>query len=326
MIRTTVFSLHGSSIYREFIDGLADRLVAQHSLANKTVLEIACGQGEFLHALLDRGIGRAIGVDPAIDLAKAINSDRDGLVLIRDLYSEKYADIECDFICCRHMINQIADPVGFLRMLRADIGTRLDTRVFVEAPNAAYTFARCHPWSIVYERCSWFTPESMSNMFQICGSDVVAAYPCYADGQYLGLEAKPAATPPSRDSMRLRHTRPTLEGLETFEQCVTQSRHYWEEQLAMLSARGQRVIAWGAGASAVSLLSSLRIVDEVPFVIDINPLRHGQYLPRTGQKVMPPDYILEYKPDVIIITNPTYQTEIQDHVDALGHSCRFMVL
>jgi hypothetical protein len=37
-------------------------------------------------------------------------------------------------------------------------------------------------------------------------------------------------------------------------------------------------------------------------------------LPGSGQKIVAPDFIVEYKPDLVIITNPTYADEIREQI------------
>ncbi|MGB5010628.1 MAG: hypothetical protein WBO88_10160, partial [Candidatus Dechloromonas phosphoritropha] len=46
------------------------------------------------------------------------------------------------------------------------------------------------------------------------------------------------------------------------------------------------------------------------YVVDINPHRHGYYLPTTGQQIVAPEFLREYQPDVVIIMNAVYRDEI----------------
>ena len=82
----------------------------------------------------------------------------------------------------------------------------------------------------------------------------------------------------------------------------------------------------GAGEHGINFLNILNIRELMPFIVDINPNRIGKFLPGTGQKVVAPEFLIEYKPDMIMITNPTYKTEIQEHVKMLGVQCEFLVL
>ena len=88
----------------------------------------------------------------------------------------------------------------------------------------------------------------------------------------------------------------------------------------------QKTIAWGAGARAVTFFNLFDIKEEVPFIIDINDKRHGKYLPGSGQKIVNPEFILEYQPDLLIITNPTYADEIKAQASDLGIHPEFWVL
>jgi hypothetical protein len=58
-------------------------------------------------------------------------------------------------------------------------------------------------------------------------------------------------------------------------------------------------------------------------VVDINPIRWGKYLPLSAIRVEAPQFIQKFKPDVVLITNPTYTTEIQAHVARMGVPCTF---
>ena len=90
--------------------------------------------------------------------------------------------------------------------------------------------------------------------------------------------------------------------------------------------KGRRPIAWGAGEHGIGFLSILDIREQMPYIVDINPHRVGKSIPGTGQKVVAPEFLVEYKPDVLIITNRTYQNEIQEHARKLGVKCDFLVL
>jgi len=64
----------------------------------------------------------------------------------------------------------------------------------------------------------------------------------------------------------------------------------------------------------------------MPYIVDINPTRVGKFPPGAGQEVVAPEFLIQYKPDVVIITNSTYKDEIQKHVAQLGVTRRFIVL
>ena len=74
---------------------------------------------------------------------------------------------------------------------------------------------------------------------------------------------------------------------------------------------------WGAGAKAATFLNLLRPI-AVDYVVDVNPRKQGKYVVGTGQQIVPPEFLLEYRPDEIICMNPNYLDEIAFRVGTLG--------
>ena len=344
--QTYSFSLHFSPTYQEFIDQLAARLVETYQLRDKTILEIGCGRGDFLRSLCKLGHNKGLGIDPAASQrANEQNSPLWGvrgasqriseITFVQDFYSEKYADQESDFICCRHVLDQLPDPKTFVELVRQNIGSRSKTVVYFEAPNAVNIFQDLLIRNIIYEKSSWFTAYSISRLFELSGFEVLAVEPCYEAGQYLGIEVIPQGdVPVPTASQRVSGRRSKAGGqgdnLDYFSQLVVAfAENYerktktWRNQLAAMQQAGQRAIAWGAGSGAISFFNTLKINEQIPFVVDINPNRQGKFLPLTGQQVVPPEFIQAFQPDLIVITNPTYEKEIREQVASLGVTCSY---
>ena len=93
-----------------------------------------------------------------------------------------------------------------------------------------------------------------------------------------------------------------------------------------MASDGTKAIPWGAGEHGIGFLSIMNIQEQMPHIVDINPTRVGKYVPGTGQEVVAPEFLIDYNPDVVIITNSTYTQEIKDHVKELGVTCDFLVL
>jgi hypothetical protein len=81
--------------------------------------------------------------------------------------------------------------------------------------------------------------------------------------------------------------------------------------LSRIKERNQRAVIWGSGSKAVAFLTSLGVRDEVEYVVDINPYKHGMFMPRTGHEIVAPSLLKRHRPDVAIVMNPVYCDEIQ---------------
>jgi hypothetical protein len=58
--------------------------------------------------------------------------------------------------------------------------------------------------------------------------------------------------------------------------------------------------------------------------VDINPYKHGTYMAGTGQEIVGPEFLREYRPDVVIVMNPIYCNEIQQNLDRIGVTAELM--
>jgi hypothetical protein len=84
-----------------------------------------------------------------------------------------------------------------------------------------------------------------------------------------------------------------------------------------MNRAGQRIVIWGASSKGVGFLNTLKVHDEIEYAIDINPYKHGTYIAGTGQKIEAPEFLCTYKPDVVIVMNPVYYHEIEQHLNQL---------
>ena len=81
---------------------------------------------------------------------------------------------------------------------------------------------------------------------------------------------------------------------------------------------GRRAVLWGAGARAVTFLNMLNVQEAIDRVVDVNPRKHGLHLAGTGQLIVNPDSLVDDPPDVVILTNGMYKTEIETSLHAMG--------
>ena len=88
-------------------------------------------------------------------------------------------------------------------------------------------------------------------------------------------------------------------------------------ELARLRRKG-RVVLWGSGSKAVSYLNTLGIQDELEYVIDINPHKHGKFLAGTGHEIASPEFLRTYRPASVIVMNPIYVPEIRSQLEQMG--------
>ncbi len=312
-----------SGTFNSFARKLAQRWAGQYLQPGKTALEIGCLLGEFTQLLHDVSGCNTIGLDPVIASSSAANAP---VRLISDYYSEKYADLAADFIVCRHTLEHIADVGDFVRMIRRVIGDRRETVVAIEVPDTLRVLHEPAFWDLYYEHCSYFTPGSLARLFRASGFDLIDLRREY-DDQYIILEARPADGPTAM-RLELEDDRAAIsEAVNAFPSAVERNTARWRQVMDETLSEHKRVALWGSGSKAVGFLSTLKIdEDRLPYVVDINPRKQDTFLPGTAQRIVSPDTLIDYRPDVVIVMNPIYQEEVRRDLELRGLGSQIIAL
>jgi SAM-dependent methyltransferase len=310
-------SLHFSPRFQRYAESLAARLIERHDLHGKDIIEIGCGKGDFLRLLCELGGNRGVGFDPSYNLGPNADTTAGRITFIQDFYSERYASYEADFICCRHVLEHIQFPRGFLNDVRQAIGNRSGTIVFFEVPDVYFTLRDQGIWDLIYEHCSYFGASSLSRLFTLCGfatCDLTETY----EGQFLCIEALSseggACSPhdPQGDPEEM------VRDVAAFAAEYRSKVQIWRRNLERIAQTGQRAVVWGAGSKGVTFLNALETRDRILYAVDINPRKQGMYLAGTGQQIVPPEFLREFRPDVVVVMNPVYLDEIRQIAEGLG--------
>lgn len=306
-----------SPTFNTFARSVAAQLIEKHDLRGKTVLEIGCGKAEFLVLLCQLGGNRGIGIDPAYRPDRTPPEVADRVTFIQDLYGPKYAHLAADFVACRHTLEHIGPAGRFIREIRATLADRRDTIAWFELPDAYRVFREGAFWDIYYEHCAYFSLGSLARLFRHAGFEVTALESVY-DNQYLLLTARPAPGPTTR-ALPGENDLPTMtQAVEQFPRVCAEGLSRWRRFVTEAANRREKVVIWGSLSKGVSFLTTLKVVDEVEYVVDINPHRQGYYMPGTGQLIVGPEHLSKYRPDHVIAMNPIYRSEIQADLDRLG--------
>lgn len=307
-------SLHFSPRFQEYAQQLATDLVHRHNLYGKDIIEIGSGQGDFLKLLCDLGNNRGIGFDPSYLPDGTAGSM---LTFVQDFYSERYLNFPADLICCRHTLEHIEAPRDFLATVHRAIGERAETVVFFEVPNVLYTLRDLGIWDLIYEHCSYFSHPSITYLFEKSGFSVKRVTDAYA-GQFLCVEAQAHTT----DCIFPTHHIKALGELKQLVSRFATTYHAKvgsiKQDILQLWTNSQRAVVWGAGSKGVTFLNVLQVDRSIDYVVDINPRKQGMYIAGTGQQIIPPSYLQEVQPDVVILMNPIYRDEVRQQVQNLG--------
>ena len=308
-------SLHFSDLFNAFARQLAERLVRTYDLHGKDIIDVGCGRGDFLEMLCRLGDNRGVGFDQS-NGAEADHPDESvDLRFVNHFLTPDHPRLPVDFVCCRHVLEHIADPLAFLRDLRSWLGTEGEPVLYFEVPNARYTFEDGGIWDLIYEHCSYFTLESLLSLFGRAGLHPQAWGESFG-GQYLFVEAR-VAPYPTTEVGDLGRT-DLFTSLWDFPAQYRARVARWCQRIEAAKEDGVGIALWGSGSKGVTFLNLLDPGPVVRAVVDINPHKSGRFVPGTGHQVVSPEDLIPYRPDLVVVTNALYTDEIEAELKRLG--------
>lgn len=308
-------ALDFSPTFTAYAEALAGRLVADHDLHRGQVVEIGSGKGEFLRLLARLGGGRGVGYDPTY-----VGPERDGdLTFVRTFFTAETTPEQVDLVCCRHVLEHVEDPYGFLRDIRAALRGRL-VPLYVEVPNAAFNFAESGPWDLIYPHVAYFNEVSLRLLLERAGFRVVRLEPCFAD-QFLGADVVPSSGPATNGIGGGRQAAALRFALDR----QLAETDVWRTRLEGLLDAGP-VALWGAGSKGVTFLSLVDPGQAIGTVVDANPRKWGRFLPASGHEVVAPAEVAERAVVTVLVMNPVYADEIRRDLAAMGSSAEVLVV
>ena len=310
-------SLHYSPRFAAFAAQLADRLIARYNLAGKRIVEIGCGEGNFLAQLCEGGHNTGIGYDPSYDPARS-KVATSAAMQIETAHYPTDRPIDADLVVCQHVLEHLSDPTGLLTSVRKSLESNGErgSAVYFEVPDATYMVEQLAVWDLIYEHVSYFSAPTMRLLFESCGFQVTEIGRSFGD-QYLYVEA--IARPLDSEQAHPDVTQLTklTELIATFGEHVQRLVADWNRDLSDMVAAG-RVAVWGAGSKGVTFLNLLDAGRDVSHVIDVNPNKAGLHLPGTGHRITSPDSLVGSNVKTVLVMNPLYVPEVQDTLAALG--------
>ena len=316
---TTEESQHFSNTFNAFAKKLVSEIVETWQLADREVLEIGCGKGDFLRELCLAVPCDALGIDPGFIAERFDQIEGASLRFQREYFDSASVAMRPDLVICRHTLEHIGPVRSFVEDIGKLVSDRTDAGVFFETPDVGRVLQEGAFWDIYFEHCSYFTPGSHARLFRAAGLDVTATRLDYGD-QYIIQNARP-----TNDGMlQPCPAEETMDELtrwaEAFPKKVTETMEYWRDFVVSRHRSGRRVAVWGGGSKCVSFLTSLGLEPEIASVIDINPHKQNRFLPGTGTRVQAPRALVNDPVDSVIVMNPIYLDEIGADLTQMGLS------
>lgn len=274
---------------QQFQNEQAQEFVQRFGLVGRTVLEVGCGDGYFLHSMQKAG-SHCFGIEPS-NAQRALACAR-GLKVEQGILSGKriLAEAPFDAFVTRQVFEHIEDIRDFLLTIRGNL--RDGAVGLVEVPNLEKLAFEGRFFDFIPEHINYFTPRSLSLAMQLAGFEVLEVTPVQ-EGEALRVLVRWQSLP-EYGSLARR---------------VGSLREDVARYLSDCQTKGKKVAIWGAGGKGLSMMA-VSDLSQVQLLVDGDPGKVGLYAPVSHLRVSGPAELALQEIDAVIVMAPAYEREI----------------
>jgi SAM-dependent methyltransferase len=281
------------------------------------VIEVASNDGYLLQFYKDRGIP-VLGIEPAANIAALASAK--GIPTLTEFFDEQLArrlaaeGKLADVIHAHNVFAHVPDPNRFVGGLKEVL--KPNGVAIVEAPYVRDLITALEFDTIYHEHFSYYSVSAVEALcrrhaLMICDVELVPIH-----GGSLRLFISHAGRPAS-EAVRELLAQEKFEGLLRFDYYrnfggrVARLKEQLLKLLERLHGEGHRIAAYGASAKGSTLMNAFGIDRRlVEFVADRSDLKQGRYTPGNHLPILPPQALLERRPDYVLLLTWNFAAEI----------------
>ena len=272
---------------RVFREEQLSKFVSDYKLKNKKVIEIGCGEGEYLD-IIKKSIPLAWGIDNSIHCVDE-NSDASRLVKgYIDSPHYKITDIDFDAFFCFNFMEHWPNPNLTLKGIYNNL---TDGAVgLIEVPNLDMMMEKELFTEFIQDHLSYYTEETLRTTLERNGFEVLECKPIWYNYILSAVVRK-------RERTDFSHFHEKASKISKEVNSFIDSFH--------------KVVVWGAGHQSFAALALFDLKHRISYVVDSAPFKQGKFTPATGLYIDSPEILYgDSMVDAIIIMAASYSDGI----------------
>ncbi len=262
------------------LDLVRVRLIGKHIPLDAEILDIGCGNGDFLAELKANNYESLTGIDPSENSVEVVRKRgihaRTGNIFSIGTEKEKY-----DLVCCTAVLEHIYDLKGCMEKLKSRLKGP-GSKIFVDVPGmeGINKYLAMPAEHFNCEHINYFTFQSLDNLFSVNGFKRISEKEDYfvflkekgVPTLSIGAVYELIETPVGNVEKDTESEKAILQYFSAIEDKLTLQK----ELLKTVLMKEERVVIWGGGNYAFQMMSSLpEIKEKIDYFIDSNHNKIG---------------------------------------------------
>ena len=263
--------------------------IKKYHLINKKILEVGCGNGEYLEILSQSNVN-ASGIEYAN--SSVIHCQQKKLNVIQGFLEDKKLILDDGpyegFICLSFM-EHWPNPNAVLKSLSNNL---TDGAIgLIEVPNFNMILESGLYSEFISDHLLYFTKETLNFTLQLNGFEVISSKPIWHNYILSAVVRK--------------RTKTNLDFFEGFKNIVKKDLDNFIGKFP-----NNKVAIWGAGHQALATISLTGIEKSIKYIVDSAVFKQGKYSPASHIKIVSADALNNDPVDAVMIMGGSYSDEI----------------
>ena len=266
----------------------------KYNLLNKKVLEIGCASGSMLDVIKEAGMS-AFGVEASKD------SVDEGLKKGRKIIHGFIGDLKkishgpYDAFVSFNYLEHMPEPTKVLNIINSNLSS--NGLGLVTVPNFDFLLKTKCFYEFVPDHLSYFTKETISNIFLNCGFVIKEISLINNENDILVIVEK------SKKSKEINFKKPKAINLSSGIAEIESLKIELKSLVKKYKDQNKKIAIWGAGHRTLALLSISNLV-EIEYIVDSAKFKQGKYSPVLHTKIFSPEILKKNEIDLLIVMVP----------------------
>lgn len=267
-----------------------DHLINTYHLQNKKIIEVGCGNGDFLKLLSEFPV-RAYGMEHGLDVGNEIESNN--IIITKnfpDNPNENWTFGPFDAFLSFNFLEHQPSPNVMLQAIYHNLTE--DGVGLITVPSLEYILTNAGYYELIRDHIAYYTFESLNYLLQKNGFTVLEQEVINRDTISVIVKKK-------------KH--PDISSLIQGHEAIV---HEVNQFVESIKKRKETLAIWGAGHQGFTLSATTLLRENAVFIADSAVFKQRKFAPASHLPIVPPDRLLTEGVDNILIIAPGYSDEI----------------